>query len=723
MKKRTVIALILITLLLLTGCFGSKKKKNPEVGTINGIVKDKITGRPISGVSIIVGKHSSKTGSDGKYSISQVKAGTRQLKTTKKGYGQYTTKVDIKDKGDLIHNIKLVSVKDGSLEGQVTRKKTEELLTGVRLIIGDQEVITDEKGYYRIDNIPAGSYQLKGIKTNYRLFSRKVEIKPGQLQQCNLQMLDSTGIVKGYVSDTRGGPPVAGSKVSALSSKEIITDENGYFELEVPANKHFDLTITKEGRGTARIQDILVKEDQVLEYEIPTRELVSSGKSTIAPYITLDGIQEGQQVSGTISVNISISGESSARIFYVYLGGKQQSPAEAVIENTNSSTVKIDTTPFPDGASYLRILVYDQNNNVTLTLVPLIINNGFQYESPDDLNYLELISYTFTESLGTYQINNKLDSHLESLPPASTLYTELKWDSIPTADGYSVYRSFDGESYQHIGDLADTFFLDYSAQLTVEEKVYYKVEPYNSFGRGKPLVRSVTPLAPYQLYLEEPGNQSIDISLAPIFRWRNEVDGIHPPDTVYLNHLVLTDEVGYKLWQMDGEYSQLLEEEYPEFVEPGLTYRWDITEGQASCLYEEDTHGFSKAIAYAGSGSGASNGPYSFTTTKDAVQTLFLEEYIDSDIGRVEIPITITQEAICEFITSFYKHNCDTKLDLYDKDTGDLIVFNDDDDRDNDNYRYSYMSKYLEPGEYVLVVTGYAGGSLWCYLEIYTYSK
>jgi len=106
MKKLTIflsIVLVFGFLLLLGGCQGGVVVPStptptppPSTGSISGIVTEKGTGTPLSGVTITVdGTTTLTTGSDGSYTITNLSPGFHTLKFEKVGYKTATANVNV----------------------------------------------------------------------------------------------------------------------------------------------------------------------------------------------------------------------------------------------------------------------------------------------------------------------------------------------------------------------------------------------------------------------------------------------------------------------------------------------------------------------------------------------------------------------------------------------------------------------------------------------------
>ncbi len=453
-----------------------------------------------------------------------------------------------------------------------------------------------------------------------------------------------TGNLEGYVTDGRGGPGVEGAEVKALGSK-VKTDEDGYFEMEAWADQSFDLIVIKDERGLVRVQDLRLEEDQTKMLELPSRRAFNPDWSRTPPNIEVDGVQRGEVVSGDLEIEFSVEGDRPTFVYYVNFGGVQRGPRESFAVDTDEGQAVIDTTRHPNGDSFIRILAYDDNDNAVVKFIPVVVDNDIdEGDPPADLDWIGLISMTLGKNFGYYSdqremMEKEMDLDIDpdiyetpegqrvdisSIPDDSSLSIEVQWSPVPEADGYAVYRSFDGNSYEHIGnitqyvDISDEDedpilvgqYNDFSPQLGLKE-TYYKVEPYNAYGEGQPLTRSIEPLAPYNVVLENPAHEATDVELMPTFSWDLDIEGEWPEEAVLIHGISVFDATDWLV----AEDVVVNADQYPLPFEldPLTVYSWDIFYSEAY-VFEEDAEGFTDAVSMAGEMAGSLMGEFIFTT-------------------------------------------------------------------------------------------------------------
>lgn len=531
-------------------------------------------------------------------------------------------------------------------KGTVTGTITDHFLgTGVQgaiVSVGDVAFKTDSTGTYTLQVVP-GEHILKVIKPGYRSIETTVTVVKGKTTTFNtgfFDVSDSTGTIRGIVTDGRGGPAVPGVTISVPGVEEYatITDANGEFQLEVKAGYDFELLIEAENRATMRIQAVQANTANDLYIEIPTRGIFNPNPnwSDVPPTISLD-IAPGTVLSGDVEINVTVEGPHPTDLIYAYLGGEHRSPRDGFFLYTDTGTVSIDTTAHRNGDTYLKVLVYDVNENGAIYIIPVTIDNPiYTTEVPSPLTYLEVIAESYGQNICFYSKGNHrlskefadtkhvkdLDNVIEAAPEGATIMVTVAWDPVEDADGYRIYRKFSGETkYSLYSELNSTYIMDFSAQLAVNRPVSYKVIPFNSAGEGKEMVRTVTPLPAYNIYLESPANDTKGVELKPTFTWKRDTSSAFPEGTYFESTLTIYDGTDYIEWAglVQGDVNCTFD--LPVELAPNYVYTWDIMSSWAGVMYEYDEAGKSMALSFAGEfdkpndGTGSVNGEFIFTTT------------------------------------------------------------------------------------------------------------
>lgn len=458
--------------------------------------------------------------------------------------------------------------------------------------------------------------------------------------------------ITGYVTETKGGPSLEGARVIGPAGLWAETDAMGYFEFPVPVmweEETFDLLVEQDGYAAGRIQDISVVIGELFSLEIPIREVFNPNWSLNPPSICIDGVDAYDVVDGDLQINISITGDRPIYVFYVYFSGLQRDPREGFFTDTGEGEVTIDTTKYPNGLNFLLVQAYDDNENLSMKFVPVMVDNdATQSELPGELSYLSGYSMTFGDTFGFYaerreelfrEYNLEGDPYLReipmdqvvdlsTLPEGITLYNYLFWDPVAGADGYSVYRSFDGENFELISAIPamdEPSLADFSPKLAPEVPVLYYVAPYNSHGESEGLYRTLLPLDRLNVSLSEPADGATDVPVEPTFTWET-----HESMFVGTQYEAYREEIWFDYyftlfdatWWLIADLWIEDEEEFafPEPLDPATVYTWDIMDAEAFLLYKMEVDGFAYALSIASDMGGSINGEHIFTTEYDAVE-------------------------------------------------------------------------------------------------------
>jgi outer membrane lipoprotein-sorting protein len=185
-------------------------------------------------------------------------------------------------------NVSADDARNGSIEGHITSLSlapingatVEESFNGVR-------AVTDENGYYRLDNIKPGQIQVVITAQGYEMAIINSDMKAGQRKHLNYSA-SRTGTGAGYISGivTYNNTAVEGAEVITLAGGEVkntTTNGSGYYEFRnVPTGDDYRVMAFKEG---------LYPSGRAIK--------VSSGVTTRAD-ITINSIQFGAYIGGFV---------------------------------------------------------------------------------------------------------------------------------------------------------------------------------------------------------------------------------------------------------------------------------------------------------------------------------------------------------------------------------------------------------------------------------------
>ncbi|SCG84500.1 bacillopeptidase F [Proteiniborus sp. DW1] len=147
-------------------------------------------------------------------------------------------------------------VQTGSMTGRITDYDTGYGISGARVSISGTSLygITDNSGYYTINNIPVGTQQITVTADGYQAVSGSVTIEANRTVTVNGTMkrenVVQTGTVTGRVVDYYSGSGISYARVS-VGDKTTYTDSYGYYTLNnVPAGSQY-MTVGASGYYSA----------------------------------------------------------------------------------------------------------------------------------------------------------------------------------------------------------------------------------------------------------------------------------------------------------------------------------------------------------------------------------------------------------------------------------------------------------------------------------------
>jgi hypothetical protein len=471
--------------------------------------------------------------------------------------------------------------------------------------------------------------------------------------------------VTGFLTDTRGGPPLGGALVAVEGTPlTATTGADGAFSIaDVPAGTR-SLLITRAGYGAGRLQGVAVAEGATTEVRALLRPVFDASRPIAAPTITVTGLTPGATISGTAVVfTVSVSAANPVRLIQWRFGHRGDIPNGSA-SDISSVTVTWNTTHNASGPNFVNIIAYDNNWNVAEWSIPVTVANPGG-TAPDAPTSVFATAVTFGRPLNVFTAQRQVRANrmaamgrdpsvvplrdgryldIKAAPPDSTLFVYVLWTPMPGAVGYKVYRSFSPEGpFVLLADArggvsaacATLAFggmtrchRDSSADLAVGRTVYYKVRSYNLAAESALSVATAhtTPLAVFNLNLTSPLDEFPGIApgSTPTFTWT-------PTAAVGTTRSYL----GYVWGVNDGSPSYLFcttatSLTFGGDLCPGTTvtplqrakrYEWDIYYALAYTSYGAAGDAYSMAgFPWIGPGfpmfsSGSLNGPFFFTTT------------------------------------------------------------------------------------------------------------
>src|SRR5437867_1927733 len=450
----------------------------------------------------------------------------------------------------------------------------------------------------------------------------------------------ASGSVAGCVTDSRGGSAVVGAMITASpAGTTTTTDSRGIYALSLSPGT-YDITASKSGKAASKFRGVIVQSGQTTTANLILPDVFDpSNPNVSAPTITVSGLNQGQDVTGTLSFTVSVAASNPVRRIDLRTSNMNALP-QASIADTGSATFTLNSTLLANGAAFVDIIAYDLNQNVAELVVGFQASNAVSSGRPQTPGIFP-IAITTGQSLGLFSAQRaqrfsalrltqdpnlvKVGSrsiNLLAAPSNATLYVEVQWSAVTGAVGYKVYRSFTSSGpYAQIGEVNGLFYDDTDPSLAPGVIIFYRVSAFNTGGEGAPSPPvPVTPLPPFNLSVTSPADNAADVPTVPTFTWTLtamvgthqfydiSVQGLNDPSPAWITTNFSIVDTTSVVYGTSGTPS----------VNPltnGKAYQWDIYQAAAQTLYADAYGPYSEALSFAnGVPSGSLNGPFKFTT-------------------------------------------------------------------------------------------------------------
>ncbi|WP_456444400.1 carboxypeptidase regulatory-like domain-containing protein [Oceanithermus sp.] len=456
------------------------------------------------------------------------------------------------------------------------------------------------------------------------------------------------GTIVGYVVNANAGEAVAGSTVSVYKAGTghllgtTTTGSDGSFTFDASTGA-VDLRFEKDGYAGSQVLNLWLEGEGVTRVHVIQRKAFNPAWPTAPPEVELGKVEDGNvydAMAGFIAYDVRVAPAAplATDLIYAALG---KTPGSSFITGLRDVYFSIDETGdrFMDpllyaaaGPTTFEVVVYDANGNRTHLYrhveisVPFI--NGVDLVAPE---LRSVLAVTLNKQIGFFSVSPL------GAPEGGNLYVSLAW--LPKQDfshapndapyGYHVYRSFDGENFEHVGTVSglNTSFLDASPELAPGRTAHYRVTAFVGDLESEPSnALATTPLDAFDVLLTAPADGAGDVSVTPTFGWAptQTVSGYHYYAGAVWDTLtgesawfasrsapILVNRTDWT-WNEDGAYSNT-----PlETLQRGRSYEWHLIEAYA---LDDPVHPTAVSIAADGLGlwfpfGVASTDHFTFTT-------------------------------------------------------------------------------------------------------------
>jgi large repetitive protein len=247
----------------------------PNPGDLQGTVRDSATNQPLPGTlirvidstGVVIG--SVQTDGFGDYFIPGLAPGNYSVTAVNPDYQADVILVAIQSGLTTTQNF-LLAGNPAALSGIVTDAVTGAPLTGVIIDVvfsGTdtlvRRVLTDENGFYLIEGLPAGTFDVKAQMQDYAISVNTVFLSANEREVLDFALVPFPAAIEGTVRNSVTSAPITGALVSVLIPNSdiviasIITGDDGTYRLEnLPAGS-YNVVITAEGFANEVIPVIL----------------------------------------------------------------------------------------------------------------------------------------------------------------------------------------------------------------------------------------------------------------------------------------------------------------------------------------------------------------------------------------------------------------------------------------------------------------------------------
>ncbi|MCK9225315.1 MAG: carboxypeptidase-like regulatory domain-containing protein [Candidatus Muirbacterium halophilum] len=209
--------------------------REEEKKLISGMLIDKVTQNPIVSAYVVFGNKIGNSDEDGKFAIELDEIREEHFIIQARGYNLYQEK---RRPGKNLKIILEQKVPYNEIYGSVVCAEDFLPVSGIKVKIGDREIMTDPRGNYYLKNITSGEYPILVENEDYKKYADIVKIYKGkQNYDIILKQRQKYGSVFGYVKNRSNMKPISNALV-AVGTVSLKTDQHGFYELySIPARK------------------------------------------------------------------------------------------------------------------------------------------------------------------------------------------------------------------------------------------------------------------------------------------------------------------------------------------------------------------------------------------------------------------------------------------------------------------------------------------------------
>jgi hypothetical protein len=203
---------------------------NLTPGTIMGQVTNGSTGVGIANADVLYSDGSTRTGADGRYTLTNVLPGDHLVTVSAPGYATASKTQTVTAGGTFTLNFGLSA--PGTIMGRVADSVTGHGIAGATLTFSGGTTTTDPTGHYTVSGIAAGSQTLTAAAIGYTSAQQTVIVPVGSTITADFVLAQAQVTIDGEVLDSITLAPIVGATVSYDGGGPTTTDSIGYYVLQ-----------------------------------------------------------------------------------------------------------------------------------------------------------------------------------------------------------------------------------------------------------------------------------------------------------------------------------------------------------------------------------------------------------------------------------------------------------------------------------------------------------
>ncbi|PID30144.1 MAG: hypothetical protein CSB55_00015 [Candidatus Cloacimonadota bacterium] len=188
-------------------------------------------------IKVVGNSLSATSDSSGAYHLTNLKKGVYNIEITHENYQTVNlSNLNVGINEYLEYDFILNSF-PGSVEGTVRennfRRDFGDPVSGVKVSVGSQFVFTDQNGYYRIDNLNEGYYNLVFSKSGFEEYTAEnVFIESNSITTKDVMLSPLHAVLSGTLTNSLNGNPVSGVEVRIVGTDyTVVSNETGYYNI------------------------------------------------------------------------------------------------------------------------------------------------------------------------------------------------------------------------------------------------------------------------------------------------------------------------------------------------------------------------------------------------------------------------------------------------------------------------------------------------------------